>query len=129
MRKLIALRSLLTASPWDLAPDRIEVWVEDGTLFSRAGHDNRGSELSYRGHVLIRDYVDDVEPLFTAISDFMTQYEPMHADNAISWSADILDLQRADVKFVLTLTQVITVDAADAGLQLEQPADPDPEAI
>ncbi|SDF04863.1 phage tail protein [Rhodospira trueperi] len=129
MKKLTDLRADLLASPLGVTPNRLLTAAESGSVRADRGTRNAHLELTYRAAVIVTDWSGDPRTLLWWVTDWMHRTSPAAAADAVSFHADIIDHDRADVEIRLDLTETVRATATDAGVQLDREPDPDAQAL
>lgn len=132
MNKPESLRAHLLAAVPELAknPDRLLVFIEDGTIRSTAAH-GLSFEYAYTLSVILTDYAGHPDavaiPLLAWVQ--VNQHELLanleRGKDAISFEADVLDNSKVDLEIKLPLTErVIVKKQGDNTLDVTHPDEP-----
>lgn len=134
MQKASNLRDYLAARVTGLKkhPEKFHVFIEKGSIRCRpVGNSFR---YHYTVSLLIEDFTEHVDhvaiPLlqWVAVNQFDLLQNPEKQENGITFEAELLDNNKADLMITLPLTESVRVEQVDNKLQathLEEPPQPD----
>lgn len=124
MHKLASLREHLIKGPLKIKAAQLDIYATKGGVRSARGEHNQDFELVYTAHVLLRDYTGDPDALVYLVLGWLDQNQPGHTDQPMQWEADILNHKSADVYLAVPLTETISVNPVEGGIELRHETDP-----
>ncbi|PID66581.1 MAG: hypothetical protein CR975_02075 [Gammaproteobacteria bacterium] len=123
MRKLDALREFMLKSVAELGkhPDKLQVWTDDGkltfkTLDPAPTHKNR-----YTISVLVTEWSGPVEALTMPLLNFYKANHGEGDEGEIAFEAEIIDRDRVDVLFKLSMHDKVVGIIDDDGTVIVKP--------
>ena len=132
MHSLYSLRNTVLKQ-LRLEPENVSSFTEDGTLRSHYERKNSGSNshfrLEYTATLLLINCTKPIEHVMHIVGQWLHDNQPSHDPKAISFEAEILDNNSADLKISIegitdTYKPSVTADGTLIVGCSNQPADP-----
>ena len=131
MRKADSIRAWLTAYLPALKthPDRLQVWVEGGTVASRRS-DNPSFVYRYQLKVGLWEFVGNADHVMVPVLAWIEKEQPdllRRADSApFSFECELLDGDASDLLISIDVTEnvVVTARADGSGYDIDHPSEP-----
>lgn len=134
MRKPDLLRAALTTAFPELArdPDRLSLWVDEGGQVRHHMGANLNFAIEYRLSVEVRAWTHPSIMLFAVLIDWLRIQQPDlvtpgNSKTGISFEADLISAEEADIGFDLMLNEGVRVTKRpDGGFNMTYVVEPDP---
>ncbi|AMW35704.1 hypothetical protein HEQ62_10270 [Haematospirillum jordaniae] len=125
MKKLGDIREAVLGSPLGIAPDKLLVFAEKGSVLSRRGPRNHAFVMNYTAHLIVTDYTGAPEALFFVVLDWLHTVDPDVSDEAIRFLVDVIDHKSVDISLTIDLEDIVAPSPEAGGVRLRIVSAPD----
>ncbi|MBK1725712.1 phage tail protein [Halorhodospira neutriphila] len=127
MQLLTSLREHLLRAPEAIRPDpdHLQILAETGRVKSRAHGRNEMFEIPYRVQIIFLGYSGRFDQLAYWVLQWLDEHHPQHPEEAMSWEADVLNPDSADLSISIDLAEVVRVRHTEEGIVLHHSREPD----
>ena len=125
MQKLADLRTYLIEHPIKIDADNLLTFAEKGRVNYSHDPDNRSFAVSYDANIIVTDFVTDFNSLIFVLLDWLHEHQTDLSDEPLDFHVDILDHHRADISFLVKLSDDVSVTAVEGGDDLILLSEPD----
>ncbi|MBC7907038.1 MAG: phage tail protein [Rhodospirillaceae bacterium] len=130
MNKLASLRDAILNCPLKIKADKLLTWAEKGQVLSVRGTGNKAFQITYTAKAVVVDYAGAPHDLLFVAVDWLHRDNPAAAEDAITFTADIISAKAADVELAVEITEIIAVRTnPDGTVSLVPVGDPDAQAL
>lgn len=132
MNKPTQIRDMLCKALPFLArnPDRLQVYIDAGTIVATTVKSNLSFEYQYKCIVLITDYADHADSIMVPVLAWVYRNQnelmanPDKRKTGITFRADLLNHNTADIEITLSLTERVNVSQTDDGIVVDHLDEP-----
>lgn len=128
MKKLINLRQHLLQQVPQLAtnPEQLLTYIESGKIAYSAGK-NLSHRYAFQAVVVVTDWHHDADSIFIPLLAWLGVKEPgFDQDEALTFEADILNLESMDIIIKVNLTERVIVTENETGRTITHVIPPTP---
>lgn len=97
---------------------KLDVWAEDGVMFSGQSELVDGYELEYTAIIFIQDCKIQPHILFMHLVNWLNQYDPDRQEKGLAFptfATELLDKGHCDIKLKIDLRESYSLEEAEAG--------------
>jgi len=124
MKRLADLREHLLAAPLGFKADTLVTFADSGTVLRYVDGESRSLRLTYRADVLAEMFTGNPVTVALFLWDWLEEFQPGLAPDAVTFDADILNTDAADIAFSVPLSETWAVETVDGDHRLTLQPEP-----
>lgn len=128
MKRLAELRDHLLAAPLGFKAEVLVTFVDSGTVQRYVDGENRTLRLTYRANVIAEKFTENPVTVALFLWDWLEQFQPGLAPDAVTFDADILNTDAADIAFSVPISETWVVETVDGDHRLTLQPEPSIDA-
>jgi len=113
MKRLADLREHLLAAPLGLEADTLLTFVDAGTVRRHVDGNSRSLSLTYTANVIAEQFNGNPVTVALFLWDWLEEFQPGLAPDAVTFEADILNTDAADIAFSVRMSETWAVETVN----------------
>ncbi len=124
MKRLAELREHLLAAPLGLKADTLVTFVNLGNVHRHVDGESRSLRFTYPANVIAEQFSGNPVTVALFLWDWLEEFQPGLAPDAVTFEADILNTDAADIAFSVRMSETWAVETVDGEHRLTLQPEP-----